>query len=51
MPFSQNNKTALDKFELILAEQYKEPENGKHEDITATILDEMESDDSNEGEL
>ncbi len=49
MPFSQNNKIALDKFELILA--HKEPENGKHEDITATILEEMESDDSDEDEL
>ena len=51
MPFSRNNKTALDKFELLLAEQYKEPENGKHEDITATILEEMESDDSDEDEV
>ena len=48
MPFSPNNKTALDKFELLSAEQYKEPENGKHEDITATILQEMESDSEEE---
>ena len=46
MPFSRNNMTALDKFELLLSEQYKEPENGKHEDITAIILEEMGSDDS-----
>ncbi len=32
MPFNPCNKIALDKFELIQAEQYKEPENGKHED-------------------
>ena len=46
MPFNPSNRIALDKFELLLAEQYKEPENGKHEDITATILEEMESDSS-----
>ena len=44
MQFSPNEKTALDEFELLLAEQYKEPENGEHEDITATILQKMESD-------
>ena len=48
MPFNPNNKAALDKFESLLAELYKEPVNGKHEDVTATILEELESDSGDE---
>ena len=44
MPFSQKNETALDKYELLLAEQYKEPENGKYDDVTASVLGKMNSD-------
>ena len=43
MPFGQKNKAALDKYEQLLAEQYKEPENGKYEDVTASVLGEMDS--------
>ena len=38
MPFNPKNKAALDRFESLLAEQYKEPVNGKHEDDTAIIF-------------
>ena len=48
MPFNPKNKAALDRFESLLAELYKEPANGKHEDITATILEELESDSGDE---
>ena len=41
MPF---NQTALDRFESLLAE----PINGKHKDVAATILEELESDSSDE---
>ena len=43
-PFNSKNKAALGRFELLLAE----PVNGKHEDVAATILEELESDSSNE---
>ena len=36
--------SALDKYELLLAEQYKELENGKYDDVTASVLGEMNSD-------
>ena len=42
------NKAALDRFESLLAEQYKEPVNGKHKDVTATILEELELDSGDE---
>ena len=48
MPFNPKNKAALDRFESLLAEQYKEPVNGKYEDVAATILKELESDSSDE---
>ena len=42
MPFNPKNKAAMDRFESLLAEQYKkEPVNAKHEDVTATILEEL----------
>ena len=48
MPFNPKNKATLDIFKSLLAELYKEPVNGKHEDITATILEELESDSGDE---
>ena len=42
------NKAALDRFESLLAEQYKEPVNRKHEDVTTTILQELELDSGDE---
>ena len=39
MSFNPKNKAALDRFESRLAKLYKEPVNGKHEDVTATILE------------
>ena len=39
---------ALDRFESLLAEWYKVPVNGKYEDVATTILEELESNSSDE---
>ena len=48
MPFNPKNNTVLDRFESLFAEQYKEPVNVKHEEGTATILEELEWDSGDE---
>ena len=47
IPFNLKDKAALDRFESLLAEQYKELVN-KHVDVTATILEELELDSGDE---
>ena len=48
MPFNPKNKAALNRFESLLAELYNQPVNEKHEDVAATILEELESDSGDE---
>ena len=44
MEYSPQNKDALFKYESLVEQYYKEPVDGKFEDITKTVLKDLESD-------
>ena len=43
MKYSLENKEAMVKYEELVTEQYKEPEDGKFEDITKEVLEGLDS--------
>ena len=44
MDYSPQNKDGLSKYESLVEQYYKEPVDGKFEDITDTVLKDLESD-------
>ena len=51
MKYSPDNKDAMVKYEDLVGKHYKEPVDGKYEDITPEILEGLESDTDEETEL
>ena len=50
MDYSPQNKDALLKYESLVEQYYKEPVDGKFEDITESILKDLESDEETDDE-
>lgn len=49
MDYNQENKDAIAKYKSLVEQQYKEPgEDGNYEDVTASVLQELESDTGSE---
>ncbi len=46
MELTEQNKLAIQKYEALVQEKYKEPINGQFEDVTATILRDIEDSES-----
>ena len=44
MECNSQNKDALSRYEALVNQYYKEPVDGKFEDVTATILNNIDSD-------
>lgn len=48
MEYSDKNQAAISKYKELVGKHYKEPVDGKFEDITATVLQELEQDSSSD---
>lgn len=46
MKLTELNKLAIKKYEALVEEKYKEPIDGKFEDVTAAILEKISGEDS-----
>ena len=51
MEYSEKNKDALTKYESLVAWYYKEPVDGKYEDITRNVLDSLDSSEEEESDM
>ena len=51
MEYSEKNKDALTKYESLVARYYKEPVDGKYEDITRNVLDSLDSSEEEKSDM